>query len=76
MAVNNLAEQCYLAAYGPLDKMNVLTMMDMVKVISQANIVLSTFHQPLFWFSGVHSGQERDREESEETDGVTGRSGK
>lgn len=35
MAINNLAEQCYLAAYGPLENMNILTMMDMVKVIVQ-----------------------------------------
>lgn len=35
MAINNLAEQCYLAAYGPLEDMNILTMMDMVKVIVQ-----------------------------------------
>ncbi|XP_035530169.1 coiled-coil domain-containing protein 42 homolog [Morone saxatilis] len=31
MAINNLAEQCYLAAYGPLENMDILTMMDMVK---------------------------------------------
>ncbi|KAK2826078.1 hypothetical protein Q5P01_020292 [Channa striata] len=31
MAINNLAELCYLPAYGPLENMNVLTMMDMVK---------------------------------------------
>lgn len=31
MAINNLAEQCYLPAYGPLENMNVLMMMDMVK---------------------------------------------
>nr|XP_020500917.1 uncharacterized protein CCDC197 isoform X1 [Labrus bergylta] len=31
MAVNNLAEQCYLPAYGALENMNVLTKMDMVK---------------------------------------------
>uniref|UniRef100_UPI0037E9BB1E uncharacterized protein CCDC197 n=1 Tax=Semicossyphus pulcher TaxID=241346 RepID=UPI0037E9BB1E len=31
MAVNNLAEQCYLPAYGPLENMNMLTKMDMVK---------------------------------------------
>ncbi|XP_032356834.1 uncharacterized protein CCDC197 [Etheostoma spectabile] len=31
MAINNLAEQCYLAAYGPLESMNILTRMDMVK---------------------------------------------
>ncbi|XP_034530869.1 coiled-coil domain-containing protein 42 like-2 [Notolabrus celidotus] len=31
MAVNNLAEQCYLPAYGPLENMNILTKMDMVK---------------------------------------------
>ncbi len=33
MAINNLAELCYLASYGPLENMNTLTMMDMVKVI-------------------------------------------
>ncbi|KAM9842949.1 uncharacterized protein CCDC197 [Aulostomus maculatus] len=31
MSINNLAEQCYLQSYGPLEDMNVLTMMDMVK---------------------------------------------
>ncbi|XP_058471366.1 coiled-coil domain-containing protein 42 homolog [Solea solea] len=31
MAINNLAEQCYLPTFGPLENMNVLTMMDMVK---------------------------------------------
>ncbi|KAM9354859.1 uncharacterized protein CCDC197 [Pholidichthys leucotaenia] len=31
MSINNLAEQCYLPAYGPLESMDVLTMMDMVK---------------------------------------------
>nr|XP_020446463.1 coiled-coil domain-containing protein 42 like-2-like [Monopterus albus] len=31
MAINNLAEQCYLPAYGPLENINILTMMDMVK---------------------------------------------
>ncbi|KAL6105668.1 uncharacterized protein ACO6RY_07146 [Pungitius sinensis] len=31
MAINNLAEQCYISAYGPLTNMNILTMMDMVK---------------------------------------------
>ncbi|XP_054652282.1 coiled-coil domain-containing protein 42 like-2 [Dunckerocampus dactyliophorus] len=31
MAINNLAEQCYLPAYGPLEDMSVSTMMDMVK---------------------------------------------
>ncbi|KAM3595560.1 uncharacterized protein V6R79_025123 [Siganus canaliculatus] len=31
MAVNNLAEQCYLEAYGPLQNMSMPTMMDMVK---------------------------------------------
>ncbi|XP_026211577.1 coiled-coil domain-containing protein 42 homolog [Anabas testudineus] len=31
MAISNLAEQCYLPAYGPLENMNILTMMDMVK---------------------------------------------
>lgn len=34
MAINNLAEQCYLTAHGPLQKMTVLSMMDMVKVQS------------------------------------------
>lgn len=33
MAINNLAEQCYIPEYGPLESMSVLTMMDMVKVI-------------------------------------------
>lgn len=33
MAINNLAEQCYLAAYGPLENMDIMTMMNMVKVI-------------------------------------------
>ncbi|KAM4542311.1 uncharacterized protein CCDC197 isoform 1-T1 [Odontesthes bonariensis] len=31
IAINNLAQQCYLPAYGPLESMNTLTMMDMVK---------------------------------------------
>ncbi|KAG7238452.1 hypothetical protein INR49_030864, partial [Caranx melampygus] len=31
MAINNLAEQCYIPKYGPLENMTVLTMMDMVK---------------------------------------------
>ncbi|XP_028994100.1 coiled-coil domain-containing protein 42 homolog isoform X1 [Betta splendens] len=31
MAISNLAEQCYLPAYGPLQNMNLLTMLDMVK---------------------------------------------
>ncbi|XP_061824900.2 uncharacterized protein CCDC197 [Nerophis lumbriciformis] len=31
LAVNNLAEQCYLPSYGPLESMNASTMMDMVK---------------------------------------------
>uniref|UniRef100_A0A3Q2T5N5 ubiquitinyl hydrolase 1 n=1 Tax=Fundulus heteroclitus TaxID=8078 RepID=A0A3Q2T5N5_FUNHE len=31
MAVNNLAQQCYISQYGPLKSMSVLTMMDMVK---------------------------------------------
>lgn len=38
MAINNLAEQCHLPAYGPLENMSVLTMMDMVKVISSGII--------------------------------------
>lgn len=41
MAVNNLAEQCYLAAYGPLEDMNALTKMDMVKVITQSELNIS-----------------------------------
>lgn len=32
MAVNNLAEQCYIPTYGPLENMSMLTKMDMVKV--------------------------------------------
>ncbi|XP_068435997.1 uncharacterized protein CCDC197 isoform X1 [Clinocottus analis] len=31
MAINNLAEQCYLSTYGPLENMDILSMMDMVK---------------------------------------------
>lgn len=31
MAISNLAEQCYLQAYGPLESMNVLMMLNMVK---------------------------------------------
>ncbi|XP_059209248.1 coiled-coil domain-containing protein 42 like-2 [Centropristis striata] len=31
MAINNLAEQCHLPAYGPLENINILTKMDMVK---------------------------------------------
>ncbi|KAK7904743.1 hypothetical protein WMY93_017350 [Mugilogobius chulae] len=31
MAINNLAESCYLPSYGPLENVNFLTMMDMVK---------------------------------------------
>ncbi|XP_030575374.1 uncharacterized protein CCDC197 [Archocentrus centrarchus] len=31
MAISNLAEQCYLQAYGPLESMNALTMLNMVK---------------------------------------------
>ncbi|XP_040056367.2 uncharacterized protein CCDC197 isoform X1 [Gasterosteus aculeatus] len=33
MAINNLAEQCYISAYGPLTNMSILTMMDMVKLV-------------------------------------------
>lgn len=36
MGVNNLAEQCYLTAHGPLQNMTVLSMMDMVKVVLQS----------------------------------------
>lgn len=32
MAINNLAEQCYISTYGPLESMSTLTKMDMVKV--------------------------------------------
>lgn len=32
MAISNLAEDCYLPQYGPLQNMNILTKMDMVKV--------------------------------------------
>ncbi|XP_014913687.1 uncharacterized protein CCDC197 [Poecilia latipinna] len=31
MAVNNLAQECYIPEFGPLEGMSVLTMMDMVK---------------------------------------------
>ena len=39
MGINNLAEQCYLPAYGPLENMNTVKMLDMVKVISEENYV-------------------------------------
>lgn len=32
MAVRNLGEQCYLSHYGPLEEMDVLDMIDMIKV--------------------------------------------
>lgn len=38
MAINNLAEQCYLTTHGPLQNMTVLSMMDMVKVAFQSNV--------------------------------------
>lgn len=34
LAIDSLAQQCYLPAYGPLETMNTLTKMDMVKVLS------------------------------------------
>lgn len=37
MGINNLAEQCYLTAHGPLQNMTVLSMMDMVKVELQTS---------------------------------------
>lgn len=72
MAINNLAEQCYLAARGPLQNMTVLSKMDMVKVQHQVNIpewssVALTIVEII---SGVHYWQSRDREEGQETDGV------
>ncbi|XP_075874239.1 uncharacterized protein CCDC197 isoform X2 [Nelusetta ayraudi] len=35
MAVNNLAEQCYIPTYGPLENMNMLTKMDMEYVLDK-----------------------------------------
>ncbi|MBN3319947.1 CCD42 protein, partial [Atractosteus spatula] len=32
MAVTNLGEQCYIHHYGPLEDLNILTMLDMIKV--------------------------------------------
>ncbi|XP_051238095.1 coiled-coil domain-containing protein 42 homolog isoform X2 [Dicentrarchus labrax] len=37
MAINNLAEQCYLAAYGPLENMDILTMMEMEYILDKAD---------------------------------------
>lgn len=42
IAVKNLAEQCYLQHYGPLEEIDMLTMMDMVKVMSNC-IVISIY---------------------------------
>lgn len=41
MAVNNLAEQCYISSCGPLEDMNMLTKMDMVKVQNKLNMRLA-----------------------------------
>ncbi|XP_020355430.1 uncharacterized protein CCDC197 [Oncorhynchus kisutch] len=40
IAVKNLAEQCYLQHYGPLEEIDMLTMMDMVKeyILERADI--------------------------------------
>ncbi|KAL0969072.1 hypothetical protein UPYG_G00222300 [Umbra pygmaea] len=40
IAVKNLAEQCYLCHYGPLEELDILTMMDMVKeyILESADI--------------------------------------
>lgn len=80
MAINNLAEQCYISTYGPLENMNMLTKMDMVKV--QMKYLCWYFfrgrggHATNWlvsgWFAGdltvgVHSGQDGDREEGEDT---------
>ncbi|XP_042074140.1 coiled-coil domain-containing protein 42 like-2 isoform X2 [Haplochromis burtoni] len=37
MAISNLAEQCYLPEYRPLEKMNALTMMDMEYILDKVD---------------------------------------
>lgn len=41
MAVNNLAEQCHISSYGPLEDMSMLTKMDMVKVQNKLDMGLA-----------------------------------
>ncbi|XP_028981596.2 coiled-coil domain-containing protein 42 homolog isoform X2 [Esox lucius] len=38
IAVKNLAEQCYLQHYGPLEKIDMLTMMDMEYILERTDI--------------------------------------
>ncbi|CAB1335240.1 unnamed protein product [Coregonus sp. 'balchen'] len=40
IAVKNLAEQCYLHHYGPLEEIDMLTMMDMEYILERADIVM------------------------------------
>lgn len=53
MAISNLAEQCYLPEYGPLEKMNALTMMNMVKVFTcrMSWLLASIFSLPKSWLT-------------------------
>lgn len=78
MAINNLAEQCYIATYGPLENMNMLTKMDMVKVQLKylcwelLFFLIATHRFVPGWFAGylivgVHSGQDGDGEKGEDT---------
>ena len=86
IAVRNLGGQCYLNTYGPLEEMDLLRMMDMVKVRTHRQRLINTvfistvnffFHFfmiiHLFDFivvSGIHTRDERHREESNKTDGA------
>lgn len=74
MGVNNLAEQCYLTAHGPLQNMTVLSMMDMVKVVLQSYTLMLWCRSVALTFVGLIAGvryrQIRDREESKEADGA------
>lgn len=58
MAINNLAQQCYLPTYGPLENMNTLTMMDMVKVMHQGNSLINVVL--LYNLGSIISNQEFD----------------
>lgn len=76
MALRNLGEQCYLNHYGPVDVMDMMTMMDMIKV-SQDRCSLKLIlhvthhHEPssssLNTFKGIHHGESRPGEKSHET---------
>ena len=86
IAVRNLGGQCYLNTYGPLEEMDLLRMMDMVKVRTHRQrlintVFISTVNSDnnffmiihLFDFivvSGIHTRDERHREESNKTDGA------